>query len=135
MGILIDSSVLIAWERDPLNLQSQLADCAEEDFAISAITASELLHGVHRAANPAQRRRETVSGASDTTTRAGIAGKRAGSNVTSGGQGAQNGSPMTRHGPCILRCTQYRLAADSPAAAASTAAGDRGSRRTRRERA
>jgi len=30
---------------------------AEEDFAISAITASELLHGVHRAANSVQRRR------------------------------------------------------------------------------
>ncbi|MGH7798765.1 MAG: type II toxin-antitoxin system VapC family toxin [Candidatus Binatia bacterium] len=57
MGILIDSSVLIALERNRLNLQSQLADCADEDFAISAITASELLHGVHRAANPAQRRR------------------------------------------------------------------------------
>ena len=57
MGILIDSSVLIAWERDRLNLQSQLAEYAEEDFAISAITASELLHGVHRTANPAQRRR------------------------------------------------------------------------------
>jgi tRNA(fMet)-specific endonuclease VapC len=57
MGILIDSSVLIAWERDRLNLQSQLAQYAEDDFAISAITASELLHGVHRATNPAQRRR------------------------------------------------------------------------------
>lgn len=57
MGLLIDSSVLIAWERNRLNLESQLADCADEDFAISAITASELLHGVHRAANPAQRRR------------------------------------------------------------------------------
>ena len=57
MGILIDSSVLIAWERDRVELESQLAGCADEDFAISAITASELLHGVHRAANPAQRRR------------------------------------------------------------------------------
>jgi len=57
MGILIDSSVLIAWERDRLNLQSQLAQYADDDFAISAITASELLHGIHRAANPAQRRR------------------------------------------------------------------------------
>ena len=57
MGFLIDSSVLIAWERDRLDLESQLAEYAEEDFAISAITASELLHGVHRAANPAQRRR------------------------------------------------------------------------------
>jgi predicted nucleic acid-binding protein len=57
MGILIDSSVLIAWERDRVDLESQLAGCADEDFAISAITASELLHGVHRASNPAQRHR------------------------------------------------------------------------------
>ena len=57
METLIDSSVLIAWERDRLDLETHLADYAEEDFAISAITASELLHGVHRAANPAQRRR------------------------------------------------------------------------------
>ena len=57
MGFLIDSSVLIAWERNRLDLQSQLAQYAEEDFATSAITGSELLHGVHRAANPAQRRR------------------------------------------------------------------------------
>jgi predicted nucleic acid-binding protein len=57
MGILIDSSVLIAWERDRLDLEGRLADYAEDDFAISAITASELLHGVYRAANPAQRHR------------------------------------------------------------------------------
>jgi tRNA(fMet)-specific endonuclease VapC len=56
MGILIDSSVLIAWERDRFDLATRLADHAEEDYAISAITASELLHGVHRAANPTQRR-------------------------------------------------------------------------------
>jgi tRNA(fMet)-specific endonuclease VapC len=53
MGTLIDSSVLIAWERERLDLESHLADYAEENFAISAITASELLHGVHRAATPA----------------------------------------------------------------------------------
>ena len=57
MGILIDSSVLIAWERDRLDLHAQLVEHAEEDFAISAITASELLDGVHRASNSAQRRR------------------------------------------------------------------------------
>ena len=57
MGILIDSSVLIAWERDRLDLHAQLVEYAEEDFAISAITASELLHGVHRATNSARRRR------------------------------------------------------------------------------
>ena len=57
MGTLIDSSVLIAWERNQLNLEDQLADSANEDFGVSAITASELLHGVHRASTPAQRRR------------------------------------------------------------------------------
>ena len=57
MGALIDSSVLIAGERGQLDLQALLAGHAEEDFAISAITASELLHGVHRARTPAQRNR------------------------------------------------------------------------------
>jgi len=57
VGTLIDSSVLVAWERDQLDLETQLADYAEEDFAISAITASELLHGVHRATTPARRNR------------------------------------------------------------------------------
>ena len=45
MGIVIDSSVLIAWERDLLDLEALMAHYAEEDFAISAMTASELLHG------------------------------------------------------------------------------------------
>ena len=57
MGTLIDSSVLIAWVRNQLNLEDQLAVSADEDFGVSAITASELLHGVHRASTPAQRRR------------------------------------------------------------------------------
>ena len=57
MGTLIDSSVLIAWERNQLDLEKHLGDLADEDFAISAITASELLHGVHRATTVAQRRR------------------------------------------------------------------------------
>ena len=55
MGTLIDSSVLIAWERNQVTLEHRLADSADEDFGISAIT--ELLHGVHRASTPAQRRR------------------------------------------------------------------------------
>ena len=54
MATLIDSSVLIAAERGQLNL-GDIA--AEEDVAISAVTASELLHGVHRARTPAQRHR------------------------------------------------------------------------------
>jgi predicted nucleic acid-binding protein len=57
MGALIDSSVLIAAERGQLDLEALLAEHAQEDFAISAISASELLHGVHRARTPAQRNR------------------------------------------------------------------------------
>jgi predicted nucleic acid-binding protein len=48
VGALIDSSVLIAAERGTLDLDSVLADSGEVDFAVSAITASELLHGVER---------------------------------------------------------------------------------------
>jgi tRNA(fMet)-specific endonuclease VapC len=57
MAALIDSSVLIAAERGALDLNNLLARYAEEDVAISAITASELLHGVHRAKTAAQRHR------------------------------------------------------------------------------
>lgn len=50
MGKVIDSSVLIAAERGQLDLRSALADHRDDTFAISAVTASELLHGVHRVA-------------------------------------------------------------------------------------
>jgi predicted nucleic acid-binding protein len=53
--MLIDSSVLIAWERDQGDIERQLASHGDEDVAIAAITASELLHGVHRATTPARR--------------------------------------------------------------------------------
>ena len=59
MGALIDSSVLIAAERGSLDLESVLQDYAEVDFGLSAITASELLQGVHRAGTEVRRvRRE-----------------------------------------------------------------------------
>jgi tRNA(fMet)-specific endonuclease VapC len=48
MGLLIDSSSLIAAERGKLDLEAALAGDLDEDVAIAAITASELLHGVHR---------------------------------------------------------------------------------------
>ena len=57
MATLIDASVLIAAERGQADLEALLADHEEEEFALAAITASELLHGVHRAAGPAQRNR------------------------------------------------------------------------------
>ena len=57
MATLIDSSVLIAAERGDLTLDAFSARYAEEDVAISAVTASELLHGVHRARTPGERHR------------------------------------------------------------------------------
>jgi predicted nucleic acid-binding protein len=57
MATLIDSSVLIAAERGDLAPDIVSTRYAEEDVAISAVTASELLHGVHRARTPSQRHR------------------------------------------------------------------------------
>ena len=53
MGALIDSSVLIRAER--ADLVGWLDEHPEEEMAIAAITASELLHGMHRAATAGQR--------------------------------------------------------------------------------
>jgi tRNA(fMet)-specific endonuclease VapC len=57
VGAVIDSSVLIAAERGKLDLERVLRDYGDEPIAIAAITASELLHGVHRAAESSQRNR------------------------------------------------------------------------------
>ena len=54
---LIDSSVLVAVERGELDWNSLASEAGEEEIAIAAVTASELLHGVHRARSPAQRAR------------------------------------------------------------------------------
>jgi predicted nucleic acid-binding protein len=60
MGVLIDTSVLIASERGKISLATLLATRREEDCFISAITASELLHGVHRSSDMAVRTRRSV---------------------------------------------------------------------------
>jgi len=57
MAALIDSSVLIAAERGQLDLDDLAARYAAEDVALSAVTASELLHGFYRAKTAAQRHR------------------------------------------------------------------------------
>ena len=51
MGSVIDSSILVAAQRGHLDLPAALNDHRDETFAISAVTASELLHGVHRVAS------------------------------------------------------------------------------------
>lgn len=56
MGVLIDTDMLVDLERGISNPAVE-RDIGEEERAISVITVSELLHGVHRAAaaNRAQR--------------------------------------------------------------------------------
>jgi tRNA(fMet)-specific endonuclease VapC len=46
---MLDSSVLIAAERAEFRLEEFLTAAGSEPVAISAVTASELLHGYHRA--------------------------------------------------------------------------------------
>lgn len=48
MGTLIDSSVLIAVQRGRLDPGRLDGDDEDEPVALAAISASELLHGVHR---------------------------------------------------------------------------------------
>lgn len=54
MAVLIDTSVLVDVERRGLSLERALG---ERERAISVITASELLHGVHRATDDRVRTR------------------------------------------------------------------------------
>jgi len=60
MGLVIDASALIAAERGALDLNPILEAHADEPAAIAAITASELLHGVHRLKGGVSRARAEV---------------------------------------------------------------------------
>jgi predicted nucleic acid-binding protein len=57
MAVLIDTSVLIHAERRAHSLDEAIG---EQDRAISVITASEMLHGVHRAGSSAVRTRRAA---------------------------------------------------------------------------
>jgi tRNA(fMet)-specific endonuclease VapC len=60
VGVLIDASVLIGHERGRVNLEPHLAGREDEEFFLSVVTASELLHGVHRAEDPNIRARRSA---------------------------------------------------------------------------
>jgi tRNA(fMet)-specific endonuclease VapC len=49
MGVMLDTSVLVAAERGTVQLVPLLEAQGESPVAIAAITAAELLHGCHRA--------------------------------------------------------------------------------------
>jgi tRNA(fMet)-specific endonuclease VapC len=64
MGLVLDSSVLIAAEREAKPISELLAELQEKhsetEIIISAVSISELEHGLHRAITPeqSQRRRD-----------------------------------------------------------------------------
>jgi tRNA(fMet)-specific endonuclease VapC len=61
VGILIDASILIGWERGGVDLTSHISHRGEEETVfLSAITVGELLHGVHRAVDPVHRARRSI---------------------------------------------------------------------------
>lgn len=49
MGVIVDTSVLVSFERGDQALEKLVAGREHEPFGISVVTVSELLHGVHRA--------------------------------------------------------------------------------------
>jgi tRNA(fMet)-specific endonuclease VapC len=49
MGVIFDTSVLIALERGSHAIEKLVAGRESEPFGISVVTVAELLHGVHRA--------------------------------------------------------------------------------------
>jgi predicted nucleic acid-binding protein len=57
VGTLIDTSVIIAIERGRLDVDLVQVEDDDEPIAISAVTASELLHGVHRLSTAVARTR------------------------------------------------------------------------------
>lgn len=60
MGVLIDASVLIDRERGRLDLSERIRGREQEEFFLSVVTASELLHGVHRARSSSVRARRSA---------------------------------------------------------------------------
>lgn len=60
MAVLIDASILIEAGRGRLDIEPHVARRPDDEAFLSVVTASELLHGVHRAATPDQRARRSA---------------------------------------------------------------------------
>lgn len=60
MGILIDTSILVRLERGDFGAESLADGRDEEEMYLSVVSASELLHGVHRASTPGIRARRSA---------------------------------------------------------------------------
>jgi len=55
MGVILDSSEIIALERNRGVVENLVAGREDESFGISVVTVAELLHGVERAGNESRR--------------------------------------------------------------------------------
>jgi tRNA(fMet)-specific endonuclease VapC len=60
VGVVLDTSILVAAERRAVRFEALLESLGEESVAVAAITASELLHGCHRASDPGTRARRAA---------------------------------------------------------------------------
>jgi tRNA(fMet)-specific endonuclease VapC len=60
VGVILDTSVLIEWERRAGSLEAYAANHPDEPVGLSVITAAELLHGVYRADTPVRRVRRSA---------------------------------------------------------------------------
>ena len=60
MGVIVDSSLLIAAERGTVRFEALLESLDSIPVAMAAITASELLHGCHRATDSRIRARRAA---------------------------------------------------------------------------
>jgi tRNA(fMet)-specific endonuclease VapC len=60
MGVILDTSVLIAAERGIFEVDAFVANREDEPFGLSVITVAELLHGVHRADSRVRRIRRNA---------------------------------------------------------------------------
>ncbi|MFI5235215.1 MAG: PIN domain-containing protein [Gemmatimonadales bacterium] len=58
--MIVDTSLLIAAERGALRFEALLGSLGTDTVAMAAITASELLHGCHRAVEPGIRARRSA---------------------------------------------------------------------------
>jgi tRNA(fMet)-specific endonuclease VapC len=58
--VIVDTSLLVAAEQGRVRFEALLESLGEEPIGIAAITASELLHGCHRAADPGTRARRAA---------------------------------------------------------------------------
>lgn len=60
MGVIVDTSVLVAGERGTVRIEAFFDSVGGESVCMSAITASELLHGYHRATSAGIRARRAA---------------------------------------------------------------------------